>query len=305
MRKGRIPFILAFLLPPLAFYVVFVVSPFAQGIQISLTDWTGLTPDFRYIGLYNYEQLLADEDWWHAVANNVRLLLVLPITTITLALVFASLLTRGGTGGTRERLAGAGFYRVLFFIPQIMPAVIVAVMFKFVYEPENGLLHHVLRLVGVNLSNLVPNGLLGTRDLVLWAIMFAAVWAAVGFFMVLFIAGMQQIPRELFEAAAIDGAGRMRMFFSVTLPLLWNHVQVSLVYIGISTLDMFALIAVMTRTGQSADFGADVMATKLFRTGILSSDFGTASAMGTMMLIFSVFLALVTFRITRRERIEY
>lgn len=306
MRKGRVPFIITFLTPPLALYVVFVLSPFAQGIQISFTDWTGFTPEFKYVGLANYTALIQDSAWWHAVLNNVKLLLVVPLVTLALALVFATLLTRGGTGGAREGLFGSRFYRVAFFFPQVIPVVIVAIMFQFIYSTQGGLLQQALAFFHIDLLSVVPNGPLGNQGFILWAIMFAAIWSAVGFYMVLFIAGMQQIPRELFEAAAIDGATRPRMFRHLTLPLLWGHVQVSLVYIGVGTLDMFALLSVMARNGVSADFGADVMATQLFRTAFaLNSQFGYASAMATMLLIFSLGLAVVTFRITRRERLEY
>lgn len=306
MRKGRIPFIITFLAPALLLYLVFVLSPFVQGIQISFTNWTGFTPNFTYVGLANYEFLMSSQQWWAAVTNNLKLLLVIPIGTIALSLVFAALLTRGGTGGVRSSLRGSGFYRVVYFFPQILPVVIVAILFQFVYSTDGGLLQQTMKLFGVDMLALIPNGLLGTPGAILWAVAFVAIWAGVGFFMVLFIAGMQQIPRELFEAAAIDGASRARMFFSVTLPLLWGHLQVALVFIATNTLDMFALLSVMARNGLGADYGADVMATQLYRTAFASnSQFGLASAMGTMLLIFSLLLAALTFRITRRERLEY
>lgn len=305
MRKGRVPFLITMLAPPLLFYVVFVLSPYLQGVQISLTDWTGLTADFSYIGLENYKDLIGDNDWWSAVLNNAKLLLVLPLVTIGLALLIASLLTRGGTGGAKGQLFGAQAYRVMFFFPVVMPATIVAIMFSFIYKPTDGLLERVLSFFGIDMAEIVPAGLLGDSDTILWAVMFVSVWATVGFFMVLFIAGIQQIPRDLFEAAALEGAGRFRLFFSVTLPLLWNHVQVALVYIAVSTLDLFALIAVLAQNGKAADFGSDVMATQIFRTGINQADFGYASAMATMLLLFALIIALATFRLTRRERIEY
>ncbi|MBM7785332.1 carbohydrate ABC transporter permease [Tenggerimyces flavus] len=306
MRKGRWPFIITFLTPPLALYLVFVLSPFIQGVQISLTDWTGLTPTFNYVGLQNYISLFQDAEWWHAVSNNVKLLIVIPIVTLTFSLVLAALLTRGGTGGARSGLAGSKFYRVVYFFPQVLPVVIIAIMFQFIYAPQGGLLEKFLSWIGIDMLSIIPNGPLGNQGIILWAIAFVAIWAGVGFFMVLFIAGMQQIPRELFEAAAIDGASRTRMFFHLTLPLLWGHVQTAIVFIGIGTLDMFGLLSVMARNGLSADSGADVMATQLYRTAFQGNSlFGYASAMATMLLIFSLILAVVTFRITRREKIEY
>ena len=306
MRKGRWPFIITFLVPPIVLYVVFVLSPFIQGIQISLTNWTGLTETFDYVGFQNYISLFQDAEWWHAVLNNVKLLIVIPIVTLVLSLVLAALLTRGGTGGARSGLAGSKFYRVVYFFPQVLPVVIVAIMFQFIYSPQGGLMQKFFDLIGIDMLKVIPNGPLGNQGFILWAIAFVAIWAAVGFYMVLFIAGMQQIPRELFEAAAIDGVSRSRMFFNLTVPLLWGHVQVAMVYIGIGTLDMFGLLSVMARNGLSADSGADVMATQLYRTAFQGNSlFGYASAMATMLLIFSLLLAVVTFRVTRREKIEY
>jgi N-acetylglucosamine transport system permease protein len=287
-------------------YTVLVLSPFAQGIQIALTDWTGFTPDFNYVGLRNFTKLWEDASWWHAVSGNIKLLIVVPIATLSLALFFASLLTRGGTWGPGDGVRGAKVYRVLFFFPYILPTVIVGILFAIAYKPRFGLLDRMLQYIGVDMLDVVPNGPLGNTDWILWAIALAAIWAGVGFFMVLFIAGIQQIPQELYESAALDGAGKTRTFFSVTLPLLWGHIQISTIYIGITVLDMFALVAVMARSGVQADFGADVMSTMLYRTAFQqNSQFGYASAMGTMLLIFAIIFALLSFRLTRREQIEY
>lgn len=307
MRKGRVPFIIAMLLPPMALYAIFVLSPFVQGIQISFTNWQGLSPNFDYVGLDNYIFLMQDSQWWSAALNNFKLLVVLPVMTLSLALFFAVLLTRGGAGGTKKQLPGAGIYRVIYFFPQVLPVVIIAILFQFVYSTaDSGLLKQMLKWIGVDLLALIPNGPMGNPATVLWAIAFVSVWAGVGFFMVLFLAGIQQIPRDLFEAAAIDGASRTRMFLSVTFPLLWNHVQVAVVFIAVNTLDMFALVSVMARNGLVADYGADVMGTQIYRTAFAgNSQFGYASAMATMVLIFSLVLAAVTFRATRREKLEY
>lgn len=307
IRKGRVPFILVFLTPWLLMYVVLVLSPFAQGIQIALTDWTGFTPDFRYVGFRNFTALWEDAAWWHAVSGNIKLLIVIPVVTLSLALLFATLLTRGGSAGRgREGVFGAKLYRVLYFFPYVLPTVIVGILFSFVYGTRFGLLDRVLGYIGVDMLEAVPGGPLGNTDWILWAVAVAAIWAGVGFYMVLFIAGIQQIPDELYESAALDGASRTRTFFAVTLPLLWSHVQISAVYIGITVLDMFALVSVMARTGVQADYGADVMSTVLYRTAFQqSSEFGYASAMGTMLLIFAIIFALVSFRLTRRENIEY
>lgn len=303
--KGRWPLIITFMAPGLLLYGVFVLSSFVQGVQISLTDWTGLTPDFNYVGLANYTDLLRDGEWWRALRHNVILLIFVPVVTLSLALFLASMLARGGPGALRGA-KGAGFYRVVFFFPQVVPVVIIGIMFLYIYASQGGLLQGILGLVGVDLLDVIPNGPLGNPRTILFAIALAGVWSSVGFYLVLFLAGMGQVPAELYEAAALDGATGVRSFFSVTLPLIWSHVQTALVYLGIGTLDSFALVAVMAHNGVDADFGSDTMSTLLYRTAFtLNSQFGYASAMGTMMMIFSIVLAMITFRLTRRDRIEY
>lgn len=304
-RRGRWPLIITFLLPGLALYTIFVLSSFVQGVQISLTDWTGLTPTFNYVGLDNYVDLFGDREWWRALWHNLLLLIGIPVVTLTLALFLASLIVRGGDGALRP-VPGSAFYRVMFFFPQVVPVVIIGIMFLYVYASDGGLLQGMLDVVGVDLLAVVPNGPLGNPRTILFAIALAQVWASVGFYLVLFLAGMGQVPAELYEAAALDGATGSASFFHVTLPLIWGHVQTATVYLGIGTLDSFALIAVMSHSGADADFGADVMATLLYRTAFtLNSQFGYASAMGTMMMVFSVVLAMLTFRLTRRDKIEY
>lgn len=304
-KRGGWRLIVAFTVPGLALYTVFVLSSFAQGVQISFTDWSGYTPDFDYIGFSNYLRLLQDESWWRAVWHNGILLVVIPVLTLGLAMLFASLITRGGTGSLRAT-PGGDFYRILFFFPQVMPVVIIGIMFSYIYASRGGLLQGVLDVVGLDLLSLIPNGPLGNPRTILLAIAVAAVWSSVGFYMVLFLSAMGRVPEELYEAAALDGAGRLHSFFQVTLPLIWSHAQTAFIYLAIGTLDSFALIAVMSQDGVVADFGADVMSTYLYRTAFaLNSQFGYASAMGTVMMLASVALALVTFRVTRREEYEY
>src|SRR5690606_14073182 len=243
--------------------------------------------------------------WWRAVSDNAALLVIIPVVTLGLALLFATLITRGGSG-TLRAVRGAGAYRVLFFFPQVVPVVIIGIMFSYVYASRGGLLDGLLRLVGTDILSLVHNGPLGNPRTILLAIALAAVWSSVGFYMVLFLSAMGGVPQELYEAASLDGAGRLRSFVHVTLPLIWAHAQTALIYLAIGTLDSYALVAVMSMTGTAADFGADVMSTHLYRTAFtVNSQFGYASAMGTVMMLASVALALLTYRLTRREELEY
>ena len=284
-KRGQWRLIVTFTVPGLVLYTVFVLSSFAQGVQISFTDWTGFTPDLNYIGFDNYLRLVHDGSWWRSVLHNGILLVVIPVLTLGLAMLFASLITRGGAGNLRAT-PGGDLYRILFFFPQVVPVVIIGILFSYLYASRGGLLQGVLDVVGLDMLSIVPNGPLGNPRTILLAIAVAAVWSSVGFYMVLFLSAMGRVPDELYEAAALDGAGRLGSFVHVTMPLIWAHVQTAFIYLAIGTIDSFALVAVMSQTGAAADFGADVMSTYLYRTAFsLNSQFGYAATMGTVMMI--------------------
>src|SRR3981081_183296 len=145
MQRGKWPIIGAFLAPTLLLYAVFVAVPYLAGIGVSLTNWQGFSTDFAFIGLANYAQLIGDSLWWTSLVHNLILLVVLPICTLVLALAFASLLTQGGTSSVFHRIRGAGFYRIAFFLPYMMPVTIIAVLWQFIYNPTFGLLNGFLR----------------------------------------------------------------------------------------------------------------------------------------------------------------
>ena len=187
--RGRWWLILTFITPGLVLYTVFVLSSFAQGVQISFTNWTGYTPTLEYVGLDNYVRMARDGAWWRAVSHNAVLLVIIPVVTLGLALLLATLITRGGSG-TLRAVRGAGAYRVLFFFPQVVPVVIIGIMFSYIYASRGGLLDGLLRLVGTDILAVVPNGPLGNPRTILLAIALAAVWSSVGFYMVLFLSAM-------------------------------------------------------------------------------------------------------------------
>lgn len=302
MQRGKWPIIVVFLAPTLLLYAVFVAVPYLGGIYVSLTNWQGFSTQFDFVGLANYARLLRDSLWWTSLAHNLIFLVVLPICTLVLALAFASLLTQGGTSSVFHRIRGARFYRIAFFLPYMMPVTIVAVLWEFIYNPSFGLLNGFLH--AIHLGGLARTWL-GDPHTALGSIAAVAVWGAVGFYMVLFVAGIQGIPKDMFESAAIDGAGRLQMFVRVTIPLLWNQIQVAIVYIGIFALDMFALVQIMSAGQGGPNNSTEVMALYLVQTAFSYNQFGYASAMGVALFVLSLALALLTFRVTARERVEF
>jgi len=301
-RLRKYGFVAGFLAVPVALYSVFVISPYIQAFQISVTDWNGYKSRLHYVGFDNFTRLFGDEVFWRALRNHGILLLVLPLVTVVIALFFAFLLNLGGgsRGAGMKGVWGSRFYRVVFFFPQVLAVAVVGVLFKAVYRPdESGVINGVLSRLGID-----PVGWLIEPDLALWAILAVMIWQAVGFYVVLFSAGMAAIPKDYFEAAALDGAGRVRLFFSITLPLLRDTIQVGWVYLGIAAFDGFALILVLAGDKGEPDGATTVLPVEIWKTAFTYSKVGYASAMGVVLFFLTVTFAVLTLRTTRRERIE-
>lgn len=303
MKKGRYPFIVGFLAPGLVVYTVFVLSPLVQAFHYSLTDWTGITPEFNYVGLDNFSRLVEDSLFLAALRNNTLVLVVVPLATVVLALAFAFLLNVGGgaSGAGVKGIRGSSVYKLIFFMPQVLSIPVIAVIWSVILEPTgNGLVNSALGRVGIGTL-----GFLSDPDLALWCVMWVLVWGSVGFYLVLFNAAISSVPREIFEAAVIDGAGRFATFLRVTLPLLWDTVQTAWVYLAILALDVYALVAVMTAGPGGPDNSTQVMSLQIAQNGFQFGRAGYASAMGVVLFFLTLVIAAFMLRISRRDRVEF
>ncbi|GAA3763459.1 sugar ABC transporter permease [Plantactinospora mayteni] len=302
MRQGKYPFVIGFLILPVTLYSVFVIAPYAQAFQLAMTNWRGIgTPE--WIGFENFQRLFNDTAFWKAVQHHGIILLALPLITIAIALFFAFLLNVGGgsKGGKRVGVRGSAFYRVVFFFPQVLAVAVIAVLFQMIYRPdESGLINGVLTKLGLE-----PIFFMINPNLALWSIIAVLVWQSVGFYVVLFSAGMASIPTEIYEAAEIDGATRVTLFFRVTLPLLWDTLQVAWVYLGIAAFDCFAIVAVLSIDSGGPDGATTVLAMEIYRNAFTYGRAGYASAMGVALFFLTITFAALMLRVSKRESIEY
>ncbi|WP_446215840.1 carbohydrate ABC transporter permease [Micromonospora sp. IBHARD004] len=301
MRHGRYPLIVSFLLPPLVLYGIFVLSPYLQAFQISTTDWLGYSAQADPVGLANFRTLLHDGYVWNALKNNAFLLALVPVLTIALGLFFATMLTMGGRKGRAgvSGVRGTSVYRLVYFFPQVLSVVIIALLWKEIYHPNSGLLNGALRAVGLP----APTWL-GDPRFAFWCVLAVMVWSNVGFYVVLFGAAMQAIPRDIYEAVLLDGASRAVMLRKITIPLLWDTVQVAWIYLAIAALDGFILVQLMTNGGPN--FSSDVIGNRMYDTAFGSeTKFGYASAIGVVMFFLTLSVAVLALRAARRDRIEY
>ncbi|WP_185751222.1 carbohydrate ABC transporter permease [Arthrobacter sp. 31Y] len=293
----KVSFFAVFLGLPLAIYLLFVIWPFIQAFGYSLTDWSGFSPNQNFIGLENYVKIFTDDIFMKAMGNNILLVIFLPIITIILSLVLASLVTVGGSSkGQIKGLRNSSFYRVVSFFPYTIPAVAIGIMWGQIYDPSGGLLNGIL--TGLGLDQFKDFAWLGDKNTAMIATMFVIVWGFVGFYMVLFVAGIKGIPAELFEAARIDGAGRFRTAVSITIPLIRDNIQTAYIYMGILALDAFVYMAALN-SGGGPDNSTLVMAQQLFFTAFSKGQFGLASAMGVVLAIATLIFSGLVFVVNR------
>ncbi len=295
MNHGKYRLIIPFLAPSLLLYAVFVLYPYVQAFWISFHNWRGVSANKTWAGLDNYRKLIDDDHFRNALTHNGQMLILLPLATISLAMLFAALFVQGGKG-----VRGADFYRVVFFFPQVMSVVIVGILWQYMYNPRSGVVNGFLDAVGLGS---LKRAWLGDTSTALWAVAAVVIWQAVGFYMVLFVAGMQSIPLDFYEAARLDGASRFAQFKDITFPLLWETIRVAVVYIAIYAIDLFTIVQVMTEGKPQRS--TDVVARFMYEQAFTNSQFGYASAIGVVILLLTLVLSIILLISSQRERLEF
>lgn len=243
--------------------------------------------------------LLSDDRFRQAVGNSLLLLVIVPIFTLGSAYALACLVTFGGRSvGNVQGIAGSRFYSTVSFFPYVIPAIVIALMWNQIYDPDAGLLNGLLRAVGLDRLQQVW---LGDPLTAMPASIVVMVWALIGFYTVLFVAALRGLPLEMFEAARLDGAGRVRMALAIALPNILTPARGAYVYMGIAALDAFLPMALLNPTG-GPDFSTLVITQDIYLTAFREK-FGLACAMGVVLAAltfgFAGLLALVA-RFTER-----
>ena len=276
--------------PALLFFLIFGIWPFIQTIGISLTKWKGVG-ESKWVGLDNYAEVLNDPDLYSAFFRSLVLVFFYSILPIAIGLLLAALLSR-------IRIRGVAGYRIALFLPQTIAMVVIAIAWVWIYS-TNGVLNEFLRLIGLDF---LTRAWLGDFDFALPAIGFVGTWLNVGLAMILFVAGVQKIPLDLYDAARVDGAGPVREFFAVTLPGLRNEMVVVLTLTVIFALRNFDLIFVSTGGGPGDS--TTVPSVLLYELGFQSRRLGTGSAIGVLLTALILVVAIAIVRIGERGEEE-
>jgi raffinose/stachyose/melibiose transport system permease protein len=279
-----------FLLPALVLYCLFVIAPIFQAIHYSGYKWSGLGSLSDFVGLRNFKTAFEDPVFTGALKHNGIIVLLSLCVQLPFALAIAWILN--------QRLRGRALLRLLFFMPFVLSEVVTAVVFTLMLQPH-GLVDQSLD--GVGLHSVVKEWL-ANPSIALYSVFVAISWKYFGFHMVLYLAGLQQIPRELEEAAAIDGANPWQIFRYVTVPLLGPTIRISVFLSIIGAIQLFDLVWVMTGGGPVDS--TNTMAIYMIDHGFKRFQFGYASAVAVIMLVISLAFALAYQRFVLRRDIE-
>jgi len=278
-----------YLLPGLIIYLVFVFYPILETIRTSLYRWDGFSSNRTFILFDNYIKLAGDPQFLKALLNNLTFIIFYSIIPILIGLLLASLLGR-------KPLPGLTLFRTGLFLPQILSMVVVGVTWRWIFNPAFGPLNVGLRAIG--LDNLAM-AWLGDFKLALSAVGIVGTWVQYGFCMVLFLAGMQRIPEDQYEAAELDGASGFKQLIYITLPSLKSEIGVALITTVIAALRVFDLVYVTTRGGP----GDSTLVTGflVYRAAFQQNQLGYASAIATVMTILILAISLVILRFQSGE----
>ena len=292
-RGKKSAFITACVAPATILFTIFMILPTLNVFRMSLFKISAYSPNEKFVGLQNFAKLMKDANFIRSMQNTILLIVVVTIVTFAFALVFASILTR-------ENIRGQNFFRIIFYIPNILSVVVIAAIFSAIYDPKNGMLNSFLSFFTANPVTTLWKG----ENLVMLSLVIAMVWQAIGYYMVMYMASMSSVPMSLYESAGLDGAGRVTQFFQLTIPLIWTNIRTTLTFFIISTINM-AFLFVKAMTGGGPNGASEVALSYMYKQAYTNSSYGYGMAIGAVVFIFSFVLSAVVNKVTKREPLEF
>lgn len=285
---------LAWILPALVVLAVFVYLPLVQNLGFSTMEWDIYSGSQEFIGADNYAKLVRDPIFWSSLGNNVLYAVISLAFQVFGAIVLAAIIEGIRSDRWRRSL------RAVYFVPSAISLTVAGLLFYFIYEPNLGLLNHVLEQIGLAAW---AQPWLGQESTAMVAVIAMSQWQGFGYSTLLFAVAIQRIPSELYEAAAIDGIGTIRRFFTITLPLVREMTGLMIIVTISGAFQVFNEVMVMTSGGPNNS--TQVLGTWLYRNGFVRNDFGYAAAIATVIFVVTLAIALVQLWINRRRRVEW
>ena len=287
----RTGFIFSCVAPAVVLFAIFMVVPTFNVFRLSLYQRSTFNPNEVFIGLKNFEMLMKDATFIRSMQNMLLLIVMVSVFTMAAALLFAGILTR-------EKLKGQDFFRIVFYIPNILSVVVISGIFSAIYDIDRGLLNSILNLFG-------KEGVLWKGEQhVIMSLVIAMVWQAIGYYMVMYMASMSAVPGSLYESAGLDGADRRTQFFQITIPLIWTNIRTTLTFFIISTINM-AFLFVSAMTGGGPNNASNVALLYMYNQKNLGGGYGYAMAIGVVIFLVSFGLSALVNKVTEREVQEF
>ena len=279
-----------FMTPSIVVLAGFMVYPILRSIYLSFTNFNVFQPP-KWTGLANYAKLIHDGMFWNALKNTAEYAIIVAPITVVLAVALAILLN--------QKLMARGFTRTAIFLPFIVSMGIVSFAWLFMLDPTIGFIPYWLGKLGIPTAQ----GWLSSPKYAMPAIIVVGIWKQVGFYMVMFLAGLQSIPEELYEAAKLEGAGRWKTFTNVTWPLLSNQTMLVMIMATVASIQVFDQIYIMTQGGPA--FATETMVSMLYRVGFQSLNFGYASAVSWALMLVVFVLSILQYGYFNRRQVAF
>ncbi len=288
----RTAFLWTCVAPAVLLFIIFMVFPTFNVFRLSLYEKGAYNPTETYVGIKNFETLLNSTAFIQSMQNTLLLIVMVTLFTMSTALVFAGILTR-------EELKGQNFFRVVFYIPNILSVVVISGIFSAIYDVDKGLLNSLLNLFGAD--GVLWKG----EDMVVTSIIIAMIWQAIGYYMVMYMASMSAVPQSMYESSGLDGANRITQFFQITLPLIWTNIRTTLTFFIISTINM-AFLFVNAMLGSSGGAANASKVTLVYMYDMKNAGlYGYSMAVGVAIFVVSFALSALVNWVTKRDVLEY
>lgn len=282
----------AFLLPAFIVFTVFLAYPVASSFYYSMTDWNGLRADSAFIGLDNFRELLRDKDVWSSLSNTFVIALLVTVLQNVIGLILAIGLQ--GTGWIHRVL------RVWYLLPALLSPLAIGYIWSYMYNPISGVINTILEFIGLSAWT---QDWLGDSRLAIYSVIFANIWQWVAFSMIIYVAGLQSIPRDMYEASSIDGAGAFSRFKNITFPLIAPAFTVNMVVTMIVGLKLFDIIFIMTNGGPGGS--TENLAVMLYRQAFALNRMGYANAIAILMFATILVFSLFQVAVLRKREVQY
>ncbi|MBP1990150.1 carbohydrate ABC transporter permease [Paenibacillus eucommiae] len=287
-------FVLLAVWPCFLGYLLFNLYPNIVSVYYSFLEWNGISEP-KFVGLDNFVYMFQDKYVWRALYHNLLLIVTVPFLTVYISLILSYLLTN-------KHYFEAKVYRVLFFVPNILAIVVIALLWAFIYDGSYGMLNALLKVIGIDMNEYYW---LAEKSTALWALLPPMIWSGVGLYVIIFMNAMKTIPSSLYEAAILEGASHTTRLFKITIPLLSPIIRIGFLFLALGVFKGFEFMLILTNGGPSG--ATEVIGLYMFSMafGSTSHNYGYASAIGMFLFVILIAVKWIIDRFGPKDNLEY